>query len=250
MVTQQLDATEEASLRRLLPRQADVVQIDNLPHPFFLPWYHFNIFREDLAKSDSTHFLYLEDDLLFGTQQWNYWLESYQLLRPHGLLPGFVRVERNNADQKLYCTDSVSQVWLEDLQCIKSDYNRWFVETPSPYQAMYLLDRDLLNEHLSGPSSHPDYSHLHTREAAAQGLAFHNKPPGFTSRCMLGYFPQQARLDPCCMVEHMSANYANDPASKHGKIYFDTLVQSRGTGFSALWRKQFAPRLTRFHFAI
>ena len=96
-----------------------------------------------------------------------------------------------------------------------------FVNLPNPYQGMYFLDRALMAEHLSGPSSSPDFGPWWPiREKAAQGLTFADPPKGFKSRNVVPYLPGSHKIDERCFVHHLPNNYANNdsPSNPFGRI--------------------------------
>jgi hypothetical protein len=97
---------------------------------------------------------------------------------------------------------------------------------------MYLYDRELMLEHLSGPSSNPDFGPWSIREKAAQGLTFVNVPKGFRSRNLVPYDIKRNQIDESCFIHHLPNNYANDPHSQFGKIPVDQLLKRRFNFFT------------------
>jgi len=196
-----------------------------LGHPYLLPWSHFVVMREKFADTSISHFLYLEDDLLFTQQHVNYLLEAREMLRPVGMIPALFRVEQNPVDREWYCTDQLERV--DAAKCPRLGVNAanglGFINLPSPYQGMYFLDRELMAEHLDGPSSTPDFGNWCIREKAAQGLTFVRVPEGFTSRVMVPYYPDEKRIAQCCLAHHLANSYVLNPASPHGKIKVESL---------------------------
>ena len=191
-----------------------------LGHPYLLPWSHFVVMREKFSDASFSHFLYLEDDLLCTQQHIGYLLEAREMLRPLGLIPGLLRIEHNPADREWYCTDHLERVDMVTCPRVSVDVEGGlgFINLPVAYQGMYFLDRELMGEHLNGPSSTPDFGTWHIREKAAQGLTFTRIPEGFTSRVMIPYYPAQKRVAQCCLAHHLPNNYALNSASPHAKI--------------------------------
>jgi hypothetical protein len=200
-----------------------------LGHPFLLAWVHLDVFREFFFGEQSfTHFLYAEDDILIRPENIAYWMEGRELLRHHGLIPSFLRYERNPSSGDLYSTDSLVRASYRDLPRLQVSPDGYeFVCLPNPYQGMYLLDRELLDEHLSGPSSSPDFGRWRIRERAAQGITFLNVPRGFTSRNLIGCLSGDPRVDPRCLIEHLPANYVADPSSPLARFKVDDIFASR-----------------------
>jgi len=191
-----------------------------LGHAFLLPWSHFVVMRERFKDESITHFLYLEDDLLCTQEHVNYMLEAREMLRPVGLIPGLVRVEQNPDDHEWYSTDQLDQIDISQCQriALPVDSGLGFINLPLPYQGLYFLDRELMGEHLNGPSSMPDFGDWHIREKAAQGLTFVQVPGGFSSRIMIPYYEREKRIAQCCLLHHMTNSYALQPNSPYGKI--------------------------------
>ena len=87
--------------------------------------------------------------------------------------------------------------------------NYYFVNHTFPYQGMYLYDRELMKEHLFGPSSNPDCGHgafnenyidtrminLDLMAKANIGLTYIDVPEGFFSRMTLLYDKKKSSID-------------------------------------------------------
>lgn len=190
-----------------------------LGHPYLLTWCHLSIFRESLESSNPhNYFLYMEDDLCITPENISYWLTSRELLRSTGLLPAFVRYEYKDGTNIRYSTDAKEQLTLASLPTIKIANDLLFVSLPRPYQGMYILDQELLAEHLTGNSSNPDFGQWGIREKAAQGLTFAKVPRGYHSRNVVGFDHVRKQIHSHALVHHTPNNYANDAASRFGKI--------------------------------
>ncbi len=186
-----------------------------LGHPYLLPWSHFAIFRTLYDDESISHFMYLEDDILISRENIAYWVKGREQLRPYNLIPSFVRVEQKNSDSKWYGTDCTRRKnrGLLPHVTVSEDYR--FINLPEPYQGTYLLDRELMHEHLSGLSSNPEFGQWGIRERAAQGLTFANIPKGFTSRNLVGYDNKSRQIDKACLIHHTPNNYANSTEKKN-----------------------------------
>lgn len=192
-----------------------------LDHPYLLPWTHFEVMREKVKDESITHFMYLEDDLLCTQEHVNYLLEAREMLRPLGLIPGLFRVEQDPRDGEWYSTDQVERVDMDKCRRIGLgiESGLGFINLPRPYQATYFLDRELMAEHLNGPSSTPYLGgNWGVREKAAQGLTFARVPEGFSSRVVVPYYEKEKRIAQCCLMHHMTNSYALDPASRIANV--------------------------------
>lgn len=171
-----------------LPSYVQVFHAKELPHPLLLTWAHYVIFREQIANGTYTHFMYLEDDLLITQRNISYWIDAFRELSPLGLLPSFVRYEVDQEGEK-FSSDIRHRMPVGVLPRFTTLSGRSFVNLAYPYQATYLLDRNLMAGHLGSISSSPDFGRWHISEKAAQGLTFFNVPKGFTSRNVVEYDP-------------------------------------------------------------
>lgn len=196
-----------------------------LGHPYLLTWSHFHTFRK-LFESDQsiTHFMYLEDDIFITPKNIEYWLKSRQDLKIAGLIPSFLRYEKKKDSAELYSTDALTNSNLDNIPTLKTTENYCYLNLQNPYQGMYLLDRDLMYEHLTSLSSIPGNSHWGIREQAAAGLTFINIPPGCNSRNFIGYDSKNSRIDPNSLIHHLPNNYADNSNTPFGKIKINELI--------------------------
>jgi len=206
-----------------------------LGHPYLLAWSHLEIFRKQVLDESFTHFLYIEDDILITKKNIDYWLINREILRPYGLIPSFFRYEINNFNKKFYSSDVVKPISIYDCKLFKISENKSFINIPYPYQGLYFLDRELLLEHLNGPSSCPDFDHNDSglfriqshdmRARAAFCLTFINIPKGYRSRNVL--LLNGTNIDEACLVHHLPNNYTNNPDLIGGKVLLKDIFQNK-----------------------
>ena len=189
---------------------------DTLGHPLLLTWAHFPVFKDLLQDDSFTHFMYLEDDTLITRENMNYWIEGRELLRPYGLIPSFLRVEKKVNDDQWYSSDCPHPFYIYALPRIQVQENLGFINLPELYQGMYLMDRELMFEHLNGPTYSPNSGVWGIQEKAAQGVTFANVPKGFTTRNLIPYKLDTGQVDKRCLIHHVPNNYAQP--GTHGKI--------------------------------
>lgn len=232
-------STEQADkLKKEIKINFNLIIIDEPIHNRLLPWYHLNLMKKLFVKDDITHFLYLEDDILLSKSNFDYWLSSRKILKKFGLIPGFIRTEINKFDKQLYAIDYVKKSNLNFLPKIKINKNYLFINNEFPYQGMYLYDRDLMREHLSGPSSNPDCGHgafntnfidnrminLDLMAKANIGLTYINPPYGFFNRIVIPFDTKKKRIVSICEIQHLSNKYANTKSS-FGNVKINDAVQ-------------------------
>lgn len=184
-----------------------------LGHPFLLTWSHFAVFRDLINEETITHFMYLEDDILVNRTNMEYWMAAREDLRRYNFIPSFLRVEKKHSEEGWYSSDAFRTHKVGSLPTVKlaTNPNRVYVNLPTPYQGMYLLDRELMLEHLNGKSSIPEYCKKKwgIREMAAQGLTFKDVRKHFTSRNLVPFSVLTGEIDDVCFIHHTPNNYAN-----------------------------------------
>jgi hypothetical protein len=196
-----------------------------LGHPYLLTWSHFCIFRELFYRDKSiSHFMYLEDDIYLTPKNIGYWLKAREELRISETIPSFLRYEKKEGCEVLYSTDALERLSFKKLSKIKKSETYYYLNLTTPYQGMYLLDRELMHEHLTGPSSVPENSPWGIREKAAAGLTFVNVPKGYYSRNLIGYDFKNKCIDPNSLIHHLPNNYVGKPDSPHAKIKVNELI--------------------------
>ena len=152
------------------------------------------------------------------------------MLKEKGLIPGFQRVEYNDADNRLYLVD---QEGVSDF----SSRNRLdldgyaFVNLDYPYDAMFILDRDLALEYVETPSFDRERSKLVRPDwdvacRAAMGVCFENPPPGFAIRYVSPVDPGTLMTPSWSWVYHLPNNYAKNRLKPFGKTRTDQLFES------------------------
>jgi hypothetical protein len=202
-----------------LPGQMSLkfVTPQGIGHPYLLTWTHREILRTLLHSSDISHFLYSEDDLAFTRSNVIYWLRYRDPLRTHGFIPSFFRVELNQ--ERGWCsTDCVSPIYLCRQRKVTLDDGAQFICMPNPYQGMYFLDRELMEEYVVSLAMSPDFGEWDIREKAAQGLTFVNVPKGYTSRNMVLIDAQMKTIAEECWIHHLPNSYASNNSTLSGKL--------------------------------
>jgi hypothetical protein len=200
-----------------------------LGHPYLLTWCHLYTFRELFNSDESiTHFMYVEDDIFITPKNIEYWLRGLVNLKKEGLIPSFLRYEKMDYSTELYSTDAFTRSIFHELPRMEISENYCYLNLPEPYQGMYLLDRELMYEHLNGPSSIPEKTPWHIREKAAAGLTFTNVRQGCYSRNFIGYDFANKTIDPNSFIHHLPNNYATNPGTPLGKIKINELITHAG----------------------
>jgi hypothetical protein len=95
----------------------------------------------------------------------------------------------------------------------------------NPYQGVYLMDKELMGEHLNGESSDPDFGQCDIRARAASGATFLNVPSKFLSRNVVGIIFPNMQIDKNALIHHTPNNYTNNPNTRDGKILISQLIK-------------------------
>jgi len=236
VVTNTHEPGELREIEASMPPRSDsfdyrVISAPPQAHPFFLTWVHKQSLRVDFAQNAAfTHFLYIEDDIQVKSPNVAYWLEAREVLRPFGLIPGFLRVERRSSDGCWVSSDLREAVPLWRTPALRLSQERWYLNLRYPYQAMYLFDRELALEHLAGPAMNPEFGRWNIRERAAQGQTFVDVPRGFKTRNVVPFDPRALRIEPSCHVHHLPNNYGIQPFFGHGTVTLDRVVARPALG--------------------
>ena len=158
--------------------------------------------------------MYLEDDILIKKENMEYWMEGRELLKPFNFYPSFLRVEKKlEDDEKWYSSDARAHWDISQFPFLSVAKDYVFITPQHPYQGMYLYDRELMLEHLNGPSYSPELklpfdTLIGIRERANIGLSFTGVNEGKT-RNLIGFNLISNSVDKRCLIHHTPNNYVN-----------------------------------------
>ena len=205
----------------------------NLLDPRLLTYSHFEVFKKKIKSKKYTHFLYLEDDILINENNIKYWMVARKALKNTKLIPVFLRTEINFKNKKNYLVDSTRKnLFFFQSKLINNLKNIAFVNLFNFFTPTYFYDRELMIEHLSGPSSSIDFGHgtfnsdyinpnmieLGVMERAATLLAYKDVPLGFFHRNVVPVNIKSKLLKDYCLIKHLSNRFTNEKRSNFGKI--------------------------------
>ena len=193
---------------------ATIERVRNLTHPYFLTWAH-KAHMPEFLKTDYTHFAYLEDDMEITQKTMDYWARTRKLFLTNGLnfIPAIHRVEYGFWG-KPFSVDCTHTTPL-DVGPKMTVENKTFVGLDEPYQGMFIMDRELVEEHIKSNSFRYETANpkFEIRERANLGNLFENVPPGFQHRALV---PVDNFSD--CWVHHNANNYVKTRYSPFGKL--------------------------------
>lgn len=233
------NSPENSDIREFVSKNSNldiVVATPNLVgHPYLLTWIHREIFRRDFEEGAVSHFLYLEDDICFGRENLEYFLENEEALREFRLFPGFLRYEVDDAGTQ-FATDVLRTESVQLLPRVIKNSRYLFLNLRNPYQGMYLMSRALFAEFVASDSFTPDGGRWDIREQAAAGLTFERVPQDCFSRNFVGYIPGEG-FDSRCMIHHVSNRYAKDKDSRLASIPVSQVIESHTPSLQRRFRE-------------
>ena len=204
-------------------------------NPRELAWTHKQIQRDAFTQGSGryTHFLMLEDDIIFTEANFRYFCRYRDALGAHGLLPGLIRLEFNYQEQDVFASDQHGRQNF-DAQNRVTIAGVTFVSLGFPYMAMYVLDRMLMQEYLDSASFDMETSRQRSgwglMERAAMGLTWEQVPAGFASRQAVPMKPGTHMPQPMSWIYHAPNNYTNnyDPGPNYvcGKTRMDRIFET------------------------
>ncbi len=209
-------------------------------HGFYLTWGHKPLLAEFVRNPGMTHFLYVEDDIAFGSANLEHWLQWRSPLAEHDLVPGFVRFERIGTGPRLLSDVTRAGESKRHILMLVEDRRgrRARAVVPKvPYQAFALFDRALAQQHLRWSALRsPLRSRVvpwGVRERAAAGVTFRAPERPWRGIVRVGrraaptarhaVLVSEADEDalgilPGALVEHLRPTFAADPATRTGTV--------------------------------
>jgi hypothetical protein len=194
------------------------IRVTELADPYHYTWEH-KKYMPEFLESDYTHFAYLEGNIDVTKKTFDYWNKTRRFFKDNNLnlIPSVHRIQKNKEGEiySLDCTHKQPHRPIIDVKGQK------FIFLSEPYQGMFIMDKEMAEEHIS--SDYYFLGHKHTygiRESANLGNTYVNVPNGLPHRAALPLnIPEE------CMVEHFGTDYLNDLNSPHAKIKIENLFQ-------------------------
>lgn len=170
--------------------------------PFFLTWRNRDYIEKDLESYDAQ--MYLEDDLDFNQDTFQYWLQNRELCNRHDFNLGFLRKELDASSSRWFYSDldraPENIITLQGRPFLLNDVNS--------YTGFWIYDRDILREFVKTPIWRFEFGKYGVREKSAIG--WH----GIGSTRFKGtVFPLEVsdnsslRVPGGCHVHHLPNNY-------------------------------------------
>ncbi len=137
--------------------------LTKLVHPYYLAWINRKYVEKCIDDFDIQ--MYIEDDILFDANSFNYWLKYKDLCIANHFNLGFARVEEDEEKGKRYCSDIVKPintiVDLEGQKFVLNDIN--------PYYGFWIYDKKELKSFLQSKEWRFKFTNYRVRERSAIG---------------------------------------------------------------------------------
>jgi len=171
--------------------------------PYHLSWMYRFFMKNHITEYD--FYMYLEDDILFDNNNFEYWLENYKIVENNDCNLGFLRIEVKNNEE--YVTDILIGEKNTNTIDIK---NKKYLIYDRKYCGFWLYDFETFKTFIS-----KDYftkiPNSMIREEAATGINSKKQ----TIIPLINNVP-----DNRCKVYHLTNNYVVDNNSPHAKVLY------------------------------
>ncbi len=194
-------------------------------HPFKLTWYCRNLMESQ--KDDYDIFIYCEDDLLFTKKNFQYWLAHKDKCIQNNYNLGFLRVEVNKKNKKLYSTDQVekSQYYVH---LSKTKY----LVLANSNSSFWIYDKDEFSEFIKTKYWRFDWKWISIsdilliREMAAVGWHGQNMNGIDMGRYLATIVPlKKEKVENKSFIRHLPDNYANAPRGLFGTFKMNDIAK-------------------------
>lgn len=194
------------------------IRVTQLADPYHYTWEH-KKYMPEFLNSDYTHFAYLEGNIDVTKTTFDYWLKTRELFLKHNynFIPAVHRIQKDK-EGNIYSLDCTRKQTHSRRITIEGQE---FVFLSEPYQGMFIMDKQLAEEHIQSGYYNLGQKHFFgIRESANLGNIYVNVAPNFDHRAAL-----PLNIPAECMIEHFGTDYRNDPNSPHAKIKIEDLFQ-------------------------
>jgi hypothetical protein len=181
------------------------LRLTRFVHPYFLTWENRRTIEKSIDIYDTQ--IYIEDDIAFDHNAFNYWKEYKDICIRSGHNLGFLRVEYDSAKQG-YLTDLKS--W--PVKTIEIEGQLFLVNDVDPYCAFWIYDQNELRSFVNSNEWEFEFEGYGIREKSAIG--WHGTTMSRYKNTILPLFKDangEHKLSDSCIVHHLPNNYVNSP---------------------------------------
>ncbi len=203
-------------------------------HPFKLTWYCRDLMEKQKNQFDV--FIYSEDDIYFSKKNLKYWLRHKNNCIKNKYNLGFLRVETNRKNKKLYSSDQISK----SSYYVNLNKKKYFV-LHNPYCGFWIYDKDEFNKFITTKwwkfnwSLRSNSGILHIREMAAWGWHGINLNGLDMDRYLATVITIKSnKPDENSFIKHLSNNYADSPSGLFGTFKINEILGKNLKSFKAV----------------
>lgn len=230
IITNALENFQKKEINKILKSKInnyEILEIKDLPDDNLLPWYSLNIMKQKFKQTSNSHFMYLEDDILISDKNIFYWIYFRNVLKKFGLIPGFLRYEKNK--NIVYSVDNPKKIRVSKNPHIYSSNKKFgFINSKYPYHAMYFMDRELMKNYLTSNAVSFDFGFYNRsikslypiKEQLNISYAYIDVPKGFHNRLVIPFNNKKEILD-YCLIKHNELKYSK--LNKLTKLGYGTI---------------------------
>ena len=222
-------ALKELLLSNLTFNALNIVVASEVWEGFSLTWAHKGLLREAVLNKYYDFYVYTENDMLFNSENFFYWLYFKDILKKHNLEPGFCRYEVYKDkfvpfdNHRVWSLSSETpSVWGDRPYRVQSyltprDNFVGFVSLGNPYMGMMILDQDMAERYINSQSFDPLKSFELTQfrcwpiaDRSSMGLAFEGLRHGQEHRRVVPLVKTDkgVQIAPCGLLEHKDTKYS------------------------------------------
>lgn len=206
---------------------------------YALTWAHKSLLREAVNNKYYDFYVYTENDIVFDSENFLYWLFYKDKLKALNLEPGFCRYESYNSklvpfdNHRIWELNGLTRdVWGKrpykvNFYLSPLDDFVGFVSLGNPYMGMMILDQQMAEVYTRSQSFDPIKSFEVTQfrcwpiaDRSSMGLAFENLWPGQEHRRVVPVVQVNKTLQiaPCGLVEHCDTKYSKELEQTLGSV--------------------------------
>jgi len=190
----------------------------------------------ETQKNKYDIFIYSEDDISFSKKNLKYWLSHKDNCIKNRYNLGFLRIEKNKRNKKLYSSDQISK----SNYYVKLFKRKYFVLN-NPYCAFWIYDKIEFNKFIRTKwwkfnwSLRSNSGILHIREMAAWGWHGINMNGVDMDRYSATIIPlRHGEPDKNSFIRHLSDNYANSPRGLFGTFRIEDILNKNLENFKPI----------------
>jgi len=206
---------------------------------FALPWTNTEVFKEHVNNNDADFYIYQEDDIVLTVDNFKYFIEWENKLKPLNLEPGFIRYELvenkyipfDNYHQWSFTRPTPEALTTGSFQTrcilIENHEAHCLAQFGNPYYGASILSQINAEQYIKSDSFDVDLSYLKSgfrdwpiADRRSMGLCFENLNPDQDHRRCVPVAKRGKYYVPIkqSLLLHNDLKYSRQLAAKHNKL--------------------------------